>query len=923
MRSLLRVVALVLAALLVQAPAGAVPPSINHQGLLLGADGLPRDGEVILGLAIWDQPVGGQRLWFEEHQLSLVDGYYRVTLGVLDQFEDLFDGTPLYLGITVDHADEELSPRHPIESVPYALRAEVASAVDGPIDVPSVAVNGRLVIAADGSWAGVPIEGGQGDGGYDTHQEVLDALVQVDGTGSGLDADQLDGFEAADFPRTPAEIMTAVTSVDGSGTGLDADRLDGMDSAEFASTPAQVRDRLLEADGPGSGVDADLLDGLDSAAFPRTPAAVVALVRDGDGAGSGIDADRLDGVTSGQFLRADEDDSTVGSLGVGGTLGVSGTLTVAGQLSAEDLLLARGVRVPAGFSVGVGVDPPLAPVHVDGEVRATSLSVQQLTLAALADPPADPVLGTVYLSAESMGLRVWDGDEWQALGGGDGGGDGDVDIQSCATILRTGGGRGDGVYTIDPNGGDAGDAFQVYCDMTSDGGGWTLALKLSANQFCYGSAIWTQLSPYNEAHTLNGDMPSERQYDAKSRAFYLSSDTNQLRFTTSRNRSVMVEFATSATPMRLMTTNEVSFLNYPDYGAWSAAFGHDRAQAPIFMRAGLPVVEGNACRTNPLNTPSGCGQRCTFCYQAGDGAGCPTAASANDVNSGLGQNAAYCGGGSADRCSTAGQWSDMGLRTLVWARGVERPDVPGEVQEDAGLSCADLFAQGAGYSGVYWIDPNGGDHGDAFRVYCDMLTQGGGWTLVMKLSANQFCYGSGHWTSLQPMNEDHTLQPVMPNARQYDAKSRAFYMMTDTSELRFETSRGRNVTVSFAADSAPRTLMTTNDVGFAQYPDYAEWTAAFGHDRAQAPIFMRAGQPVTQGNVCRTNPANTPSGCGQRCTFCYQAGDGGGCPTAASANDVNSGVGQNAAYCGGGSADRCSAAGQWSDMNLRTNIWAR
>jgi len=164
-----------------------------------------------------------------------------------------------------------------------------------------------------------------------TAADVFSKVKSLDGSGSGLDADLLDGHEATFFIKSAQDYMDSIQSIDGTGSGLDADLLDGLHASHFAVdastynktevdtiaatklnssiyTAADVFSKVKSLDGAGSGLDADLLDGHSSSYYSigthNHDTAYLGL------SAKAADANKLDGHDSTYFAVAGSTDSS-------------------------------------------------------------------------------------------------------------------------------------------------------------------------------------------------------------------------------------------------------------------------------------------------------------------------------------------------------------------------------------------------------------------------------------------------------------------------------------------------------------------------------------------------------------------------------------------------------------------------------------
>lgn len=184
--------------------------------------------------------------------------------------------------------------------------------------------------------------------GLVTAAALLAKMLTVDGAGSGIDADLLDGQHGAYYltasSYTAADVRAKLLTVDGAGSGIDADMLDGQQASYYTAIAARLGyNPVQQGTGFGQGtnpvkigwkVGARLgltVDTVDLGNFVLDSNITDVWRSSNDGAGSGLDADLLDGRQGNAYALLD------------------GTAAFTGSIKASDanaLLMHPGGNVP-------------------------------------------------------------------------------------------------------------------------------------------------------------------------------------------------------------------------------------------------------------------------------------------------------------------------------------------------------------------------------------------------------------------------------------------------------------------------------------------------------------------------------------------------------------------------------------------------
>jgi hypothetical protein len=140
-------------------------------------------------------------------------------------------------------------------------------------------------------------------------------------------------------------------------------------------------------------------------------------------------------------------------------------------------------------NVGIGTTDPQVQLDVSGT------GAIKIPVGDDEQRPSSPQIGMIRFSTEKQGIEYYNGNDWIGYGLKDGSSS-EKAAESCLDIKALTGTTSNDFYWVNINS----TPTNIWCDMTNDGGGWMLAMRVHNNtsRWYYDDAYWTNTTLLNE-----------------------------------------------------------------------------------------------------------------------------------------------------------------------------------------------------------------------------------------------------------------------------------------------------------------------------------------------------------------------------------------------------------------------------------------
>ncbi|MDP2310596.1 MAG: MopE-related protein, partial [Pseudomonadota bacterium] len=284
-----------------------------------------------------------------------------------------------------------------------------------------------------------------------------------------------------------------------------------------------------------TGTVADAADCDDAAAAVNPAATEVCNGTDDDCDGAVDDADASLDESSAVTWYADGDTDGYGDLGAPAVACVQPSGTVADAADCDDAVAAvnpaatevcngtdddcDGATDDADASLDISTaDTWYADSDIDGygDFGSSGVACAQPSGTVADATDCDDAVAAVNPAAAEVCNRT-DDDCDGAVDPGLLGSDDACAAESCNAILVDGSSTGDGSYVLE---GESGAVFSAWCDMTTDGGGWTLAGSIVNDIYTTGAhnRMWSSYTAWSDATTF-GSVAARQTADYKGEAW--------------------------------------------------------------------------------------------------------------------------------------------------------------------------------------------------------------------------------------------------------------------------------------------------------------------------------------------------------------------------------------------------------------------